>query len=147
MSYGLKIIRYPDTIGRYYMLLHSKDIPSKQRLVLTLSVILFYLSLLLISLSLGFRFKLLGSAKERFKTDGLNSLEYTVVKKEYRRLYTWALVSFKENVQPLFCVCVFVGLILLSFFFYLLLLDFFKNFVLQFIQKCNLKPYKYMYIK
>lgn len=42
------------------------------------------------------RFNLLESAKSRFKTDGLNSLEYKVLKREFRRLYTWVLVSFEE---------------------------------------------------
>ena len=39
---------------------------------------------------------MLKSGKDRFKTDGLNSLKYDVLKKEYRRLYTRILVSFEE---------------------------------------------------
>jgi hypothetical protein len=45
------------------------------------------------------RFSLLNSAIERFKEDGLNSLKYQVLKKEYRRLYTWVLVSFDGPSQ------------------------------------------------
>lgn len=68
---GLHITRYPSYMSRYKMLLHEKDTPSKKR------------------------FQLLGDAINRFKTDGLNSLEYQVIKKERRSLFSWFLVSFK----------------------------------------------------
>jgi hypothetical protein len=45
-----------------------------------------------------FRHKLLETASERMHTDGLNSLKYEVVAKQYKKLYTWLLVSFDDNV-------------------------------------------------
>ena len=44
-----------------------------------------------------FRFILLNSAKKRMKTDGLNSLKYTVNKIEFRPLYTWINVTIDEK--------------------------------------------------
>lgn len=69
----LKIIRYPSTIGKYSMLLHEKEKPSKER------------------------YKLLEEARERSGTDGLNSLKYVVLDKKYFNLYTWILVKFEKN--------------------------------------------------
>ncbi len=40
LANGLKIIRYPENIARYYMLGHAKDAPSTQRLYIYLCYII-----------------------------------------------------------------------------------------------------------
>ncbi|XP_045196287.2 beta-1,4-N-acetylgalactosaminyltransferase bre-4-like [Mercenaria mercenaria] len=69
----LKITRLPDTLGRYKMLSHpnAKQNPDKNILFKTM--------------------------KERYHSDGLNSLKYRLVKYELKQLYTWILVSINET--------------------------------------------------
>jgi len=43
------------------------------------------------------RHSLLGTSKKRYLKDGLNTLEYKVIEKEFRDLYTWTLVWFEEK--------------------------------------------------
>ena len=71
--HNMSLSRYPESIARYFMLSHKKDQPSPERL------------------------DLLDSARKRFPTDGLNSLKYKLIDKQYRLLYTWMLVSFEEK--------------------------------------------------
>lgn len=66
---GLKIIRFSPKISTYMMLAHSKDKPSPDR------------------------YKYLDSGRERFNSDGLNSLKYDIIKKELLSIYTWILVD------------------------------------------------------
>ncbi|KAH3724960.1 hypothetical protein DPMN_050787 [Dreissena polymorpha] len=66
---GLTVTRYAPTVARYKMLVHAKDKSNPDR------------------------FHLLRTTKARRLQDGVNNLKYTVLKKEYRPLYTWILVS------------------------------------------------------
>ena len=42
LANGLKIIRYPENIARYYMLGHAKDAPSTRRLVYMYIILIVY---------------------------------------------------------------------------------------------------------
>ncbi|KAK2184574.1 hypothetical protein NP493_260g03052 [Ridgeia piscesae] len=42
------------------------------------------------------RLKLLRSGKHRYRTDGINSLQYDLLKLVKRRLFTWLYVRIKE---------------------------------------------------
>jgi len=46
---------------------------------------------------LHFRFRLLKTGSRRFKTDGINSLKYTVNKIDYNPLFTRILVDITEK--------------------------------------------------
>ncbi|KAL3272319.1 hypothetical protein HHI36_024268 [Cryptolaemus montrouzieri] len=65
----LLISRYPPTIARYTMLTHKKDKPSPNR------------------------YDILKLGQQKFDKDGLNSLEYRVLKRREHLLYTWILVK------------------------------------------------------
>ncbi|XP_040360137.2 beta-1,4-N-acetylgalactosaminyltransferase bre-4 [Ixodes scapularis] len=67
----LKITRYPAEIARYTMLGHAKETPSRER------------------------FKLLSSRRSRYKSDGLNSVDYERKELVLKNLYTWILVDLK----------------------------------------------------
>jgi hypothetical protein len=43
------------------------------------------------------RHELLQSSVERYKKDGLSSLKYTILNKNFYRLYTWVLVKINET--------------------------------------------------
>ncbi|PSN35273.1 hypothetical protein C0J52_17555 [Blattella germanica] len=66
---GMSICRFPPDIARYTMLTHEKESPSTNR------------------------FQNLESGRDRFETDGLNTLKYTVKKIVYFPLYTGILVD------------------------------------------------------
>ncbi|XP_069694426.1 beta-1,4-N-acetylgalactosaminyltransferase bre-4-like [Periplaneta americana] len=66
---GMTLCRFPPDIARYMMLAHAKELPSENR------------------------FLNLRSGRERFETDGVNTLRYTVIKLVYYPLYTWVLVD------------------------------------------------------
>lgn len=66
---GTKICRFSPNVSQYIMLNHVKEIPSADR------------------------FYFLYSGKERYNTDGLNSLKYSVLLKEMLPLYTRLLVD------------------------------------------------------
>ncbi|CAN7938022.1 unnamed protein product, partial [Ixodes hexagonus] len=68
---GLNIARSPRNIARYTMLQHEKDEPNPAR------------------------FKLLSTAKLRYKTDGLNSVKYKKLRLVQKKLYTWILADLK----------------------------------------------------
>ncbi|XP_050739080.1 beta-1,4-N-acetylgalactosaminyltransferase bre-4-like [Eriocheir sinensis] len=65
----LNISRYPGDLGRYTMLSHKKAEPNPTRV------------------------EVLHKGRERFKTNGLNSLKYQILKTERRQLFTWMLVA------------------------------------------------------
>lgn len=65
----MNISRYPGDLGRYTMLSHKKAKPSPTR------------------------HRVLRKGKRRYKTDGLNSLKYQILKTERRHLFTWMLVA------------------------------------------------------
>uniref|UniRef100_A0A6B0VAW9 Beta-1,4-N-acetylgalactosaminyltransferase n=1 Tax=Ixodes ricinus TaxID=34613 RepID=A0A6B0VAW9_IXORI len=67
----LNITRYPAEIARYTMLGHVPETPNPERL------------------------KLLSSAKSRYKSDGLNNVDYERKKLVLKKLYTWILVDLK----------------------------------------------------
>ncbi|XP_065350214.1 beta-1,4-galactosyltransferase 1-like [Cloeon dipterum] len=66
---GMQIDRFEPPVARYYMLSHKKEVPSQSRL------------------------EKLNSGGDRFKSDGLNSLNYELKQMVYRKLYTWYLVD------------------------------------------------------
>ena len=116
LTNNLKIIRYPSYIAKYKMLFHEKDAPSKQRYFLSfyswiLQECQFFEKLKIILLAksdfkkiqlhlifLTLRLELLASARQRFRTDGLNSLDYLVLNRTVLQLYTRVLVWFKINL-------------------------------------------------
>lgn len=63
-SHGLKIIRYPAEIARYTMIKHKQEKVNKERQ------------------------NILRTGSRRYKTDGLNSLHYTVISRDLNMLYT-----------------------------------------------------------
>jgi hypothetical protein len=65
----MTLCRFPPDIARYTMLAHSKELPSENR----------YINL--------------KSGRDRFATDGVNTLQYTIMKVGYYPLYTWILVD------------------------------------------------------
>ena len=67
---GLNITRTSAVVGRYRMLPHRKEYPNSAR------------------------HSYLSKGSERFKTDGLNSLRYTVLKLLQQKLYTHVIVNF-----------------------------------------------------
>ncbi|XP_029826060.2 beta-1,4-N-acetylgalactosaminyltransferase bre-4-like [Ixodes scapularis] len=69
---NLNITRYPAEIARYTMLGHAKETPSPERL------------------------QLLSSAKSRYKSDGLNSVDYERKALVLKKLYTWILADLKS---------------------------------------------------
>lgn len=71
--HGFTVSRYSEKIARYTMMKHTKDKPNPDR------------------------YNKLYKGKTRYKTDGLNSLKYKVLKVEEKTLYTWVLV---ELTQP-----------------------------------------------
>ena len=87
--YGFKITRYRNQIARYKMLKHKKDTPNPERSVPQIDVLIHWLTGWLCPN----RYKKLYKGRARFKTDGLNSLQYNRVKIEYRKLFTWILVD------------------------------------------------------
>jgi hypothetical protein len=66
---GLTMCRFPPEVARYTMLSHAKELPSENRFL---------------NLRLG---------RERFESDGVNTLKYTIIKLVYYPLYTWILVD------------------------------------------------------
>jgi hypothetical protein len=67
--HNLYISRYPLTIARYTMLTHKKDKPSPNR------------------------YDVLKQGPKRFDKDGLNSLQYKIIRSKQNLLYTWLLVG------------------------------------------------------
>ncbi|KAK3098343.1 hypothetical protein FSP39_018629, partial [Pinctada imbricata] len=74
--HGYKVVRYPMKIARYRMITHGRDKANEPN---------------------GQRMKLLREGKRRFKTDGLNSLKYKVLKLEFNKLYTRIYVEVNEK--------------------------------------------------
>ncbi|KAK2184570.1 hypothetical protein NP493_260g03062 [Ridgeia piscesae] len=72
---GLNVSRYPNDIARYTMLKHTRDPLNELN---------------------PKRKKLLRHSDERIDTDGLNSLQYELLKLEKRPLYTWLYVRIQE---------------------------------------------------
>lgn len=70
--HNLHISRYPSSIARYTMLTHKKETPSPNR------------------------YEVLKTGMKRYHTDGLNSLQYTLVLKKENLLYTWLLVQIDQ---------------------------------------------------
>lgn len=66
---GMTLCRFSPDVARYTMLAHSKELPSENR------------------------FQNLRSGRERFETDGVNTLKYKIIKLVYYPLYTWILVD------------------------------------------------------
>ncbi|XP_063217292.1 beta-1,4-N-acetylgalactosaminyltransferase bre-4-like [Bacillus rossius redtenbacheri] len=66
---GLKVVRFDPRVARYFMLSHAKERPSENR----------FLNLM--------------SGRERFNTDGLNNLKYSVHKIVHEPLHTNILVE------------------------------------------------------
>lgn len=66
---GYRVCRYQSYISRYTMLTHEKEIPNDNRM------------------------KQLRNGPKRFKTDGVNSVSYNLIKYEQLPLYTRILVS------------------------------------------------------
>lgn len=66
---GMSMCRFPPDIARYTMLAHAKEHPSENR------------------------FLNLQSGRDRFETDGVNTLKYSIVKIVHYPLYTWILVD------------------------------------------------------
>ncbi|XP_045109603.1 beta-1,4-galactosyltransferase 2-like [Portunus trituberculatus] len=71
--HGLKVSRYPRKVARYTMLSHKKANPNPDRLII------------------------LRQGKSRFKTDGLNSINYQILKIERQRLFTWLVVALERT--------------------------------------------------
>ncbi|XP_069141426.1 uncharacterized protein [Argopecten irradians] len=69
---NMSITRYPGDVSRYKMLSHKKEHGNPDR------------------------FHLLQGSKKRWQKDGLNSLKYSRVKLELRKLYTYLLVDVDE---------------------------------------------------
>jgi len=69
VSRDFNICRFEPAVARYYMLSHKKEAPSQSRL------------------------ENLHSGKDRFSSDGLNSLKYELKQMTYKKLYTWYLVD------------------------------------------------------
>ncbi|XP_052244832.1 beta-1,4-N-acetylgalactosaminyltransferase bre-4-like isoform X1 [Dreissena polymorpha] len=69
---GLDVTRNSATVARYKMLRHAEDKLNELNAV---------------------RFRLLNTARRRRLQDGIRNVKYTVLKKEYRQLYTWILTS------------------------------------------------------
>ncbi|XP_060069242.1 putative uncharacterized protein DDB_G0290989 [Ylistrum balloti] len=69
---NMSITRYPGDVSRYKMLSHKKEHGNPNR------------------------FHLLQGSKKRWQKDGLNSLKYSRVKLELRKLYTYLLVDIDE---------------------------------------------------
>ena len=72
---GYKVVRYAMTIGRYRMIKHGTESGNKAN---------------------PKRFKLLKEGIKHYKTDGLNSLKYKVLKIDYNHLFTRILVDINE---------------------------------------------------
>ncbi|KAL5010287.1 hypothetical protein ScPMuIL_012592 [Solemya velum] len=70
---NLNIIRFPPEIARYKMIAHIRE-DLKPEIM-----------------------DILKTTKHRYKLDGLNSLRYTVLKLEKRKLYTWILVTVNQT--------------------------------------------------
>ncbi|XP_012278341.1 beta-1,4-N-acetylgalactosaminyltransferase bre-4 [Orussus abietinus] len=68
-AHGLHISRYPANVARYKMLTHKKEKANPKR------------------------YEFLKTGKKRFATDGLANLQYQVVEKQRKKLYTWLLVK------------------------------------------------------
>lgn len=66
---GMAMCRFPPEVARYTMLSHAKEPPSENRFL---------------NLRLG---------RERFESDGVNTLKYTIIRLVYYPLYTWVLVD------------------------------------------------------
>ncbi|VDI41407.1 beta-1,4-galactosyltransferase 1 [Mytilus galloprovincialis] len=73
---GYKVIRYAREIARYKMIKHGTDTGNKAN---------------------PGRFKMLKDSKKYFKTDGINSLKYKVLKIEFNHLYTRVVVDIDEK--------------------------------------------------
>ncbi|XP_066990440.1 beta-1,4-N-acetylgalactosaminyltransferase bre-4-like [Macrobrachium rosenbergii] len=69
LASGLFVTRYPPSIGRYTMIHHKKSKPSPNR------------------------FQNVEDGKSRFRTDGLNSMNYKTLEIQLRPLYTWVYVD------------------------------------------------------
>ncbi|XP_071440193.1 beta-1,4-N-acetylgalactosaminyltransferase bre-4-like [Hetaerina americana] len=66
---GLQVYRFSPDVAKYVMLAHRKEPPSKTR------------------------FLNLKAGRDRYESDGLNNMQYDIVKVENRSLYTWMLVN------------------------------------------------------
>ncbi|GMT12194.1 hypothetical protein PFISCL1PPCAC_3491, partial [Pristionchus fissidentatus] len=79
---GFKISRYPAGIARYKMFKHAHESSNKKNMC---------------------RYDLMKSTAQRWKSDGLSSLNYTVIESEQRPLYTNILVDlqYKESIRRL----------------------------------------------
>ncbi|KAJ9574909.1 hypothetical protein L9F63_007928 [Diploptera punctata] len=66
---GMSLCRFPPDVARYTMLTHAKELPSENR------------------------FLNLESGRERYETDGVNTLKYSILKIVNYPLYTWILVD------------------------------------------------------
>lgn len=66
---GYRVCRYQSYVSRYTMLTHNKEIPNENRI------------------------KILRNGPKRFKTDGVNSVTYQMIKYENLPLYTRILVN------------------------------------------------------
>jgi len=66
---GMTLCRFAPDVARYTMLAHAKELPSENR------------------------FHNLRSGRERFETDGVNTLKYNIMKQVFYPLYTWILVD------------------------------------------------------
>ncbi|XP_071115233.1 beta-1,4-N-acetylgalactosaminyltransferase bre-4-like [Haliotis cracherodii] len=75
-SKGLRVLRPSPEVGRYKMIKHQRDSTNQD--------------------NTG-RGKLVNSVRQRMKTDGLNSVKYELLKKDYRKLYTYIYVRVKEE--------------------------------------------------
>ncbi|XP_071137236.1 beta-1,4-N-acetylgalactosaminyltransferase bre-4-like [Mytilus edulis] len=73
---GYKVIRYAREIARYKMIKHGTDTGNKAN---------------------PGRFKMLKDSKKYFKTDGINSLKYKVLKIDFNHLYTRVVVDIDEK--------------------------------------------------
>uniref|UniRef100_A0A023G5L3 Beta-1,4-N-acetylgalactosaminyltransferase n=1 Tax=Amblyomma triste TaxID=251400 RepID=A0A023G5L3_AMBTT len=71
-NFNLTILRRPAEIARYTSLSHVKSKPSPAR------------------------HGILAKWKERYKSDGLNSVKYKVMDIQFKKLYTWILADLRE---------------------------------------------------
>lgn len=71
---GRKITRYSQSIARYKMLKHRKAQPNPRR------------------------FEILRTGKNRFSSDGLNSVQYKILNKIEFRFFTWFNVELESDV-------------------------------------------------